>query len=125
MENNLLASALRDAAPTAGAVGAALYTYQKKSSILWATAAAFASFLAVNYLRQKVLAVLLDPPVDLPLTPAELPASTRAPATLNSVTDPLPPGAIEVQDKIGNVLSIEQHKARKPGAPDFSGGMRP
>lgn len=105
MENNQWAAALRDAAPTAGAVGAALYAYQKKNSVPWAVGAAFAGYLVVNYLRQKVLTILLDPPIDLPLTPVELPA----PTTQTS----LEPGAVEVQDQAGNVLSIEQHRAGK------------
>lgn len=117
MENNQWAAALRDAAPTAGAVGAALYAYQKKSSVPWAVGAAFVGYLAVNYLRQKLFAILLDPPVDLPITPVEL----QAPQ--NSQAVPLEPGTIEVQDHAGNVLSIEQHKAAKSGG--SNGELRP
>ena len=107
MENNQWASALREAAPTAGAVGAALYAYQKKSSVPWAVGAAFVGYLVVNFLRQKVLDVLLNPPVDLPLTPAELPV---APSPGQPINQPLEPGMVEVQDEVGNVLSIEQRK---------------
>lgn len=105
MENNLLASALRDAAPTAGAVGAALYAYKVKDSLAWAIGAAFMGYLVTDYVRQKLFTILLDPPVDLPIVPAQLPASGG-----NGVTNPKPlpstPGTIEVQDKNGNVISL-------------------
>lgn len=112
MDNNLIASALREAAPAAAAVGAGLYAYQKKSSIPWATAAAFGGYVVANYLRQRILA-LLEPAAELPTTPAVLPA----PVT-QSAPAPLPQGSMEVQDQGGNVIALQRK------SPDFSGGMR-
>ncbi len=113
MDNNLIASALREAAPAAAAVGAGLYAYQKKSSVVWATAAAFGGYVAVNYLRQRLLN-WLEPVAELPVVPAALPA----PIT-QSTPAALPEGAMEVQDPGGNVIALQRK------SPDFSGGMRP
>jgi hypothetical protein len=129
MDNNFLASMLRQAAPTMGAVGVALHVYDKTAQGKYrmgkTLASAFVAYHVSGWLTGKLLGLLEPGAGEIPTTPLMLPApvtssstSFSPPATTSTASDMLPPGSAQAEGKIGSVTTLR----RKPKpAPDFMG----